>query len=159
MAALAGAANIIAIGGLADIVIRLGIEASGAFSRWRNASKAVYRLLNDLKTLTDLVYQIRVLADEYSQSLFASEDLESQLPHLDSSLHNIQSLLAEVRQCAEGCKSDTDDSWLKQWSKDMIWAIDENRVRGLCEKIEQGIVALNSSLSLIGRWVGLFYSQ
>jgi hypothetical protein len=57
-------ANAFAIVGLAGVIIRYSIQVSDLYVRWRDASKAVARLLMNLKDLSELVAEVRSFANE-----------------------------------------------------------------------------------------------
>ena len=151
MEKLSIAANAFAVVGLADVVFRLGIEAFDLYSHYRNASKNVPRLVTDLKTLADIVAQVRVFVDEYNRSPYMLEDSQALLPQLESALQACKRELEELKGVIENVKTDASDGWLKRWSKGLSCALDDQKILGSCQQIERSNVVLNTALSLTGR--------
>ena len=151
MEKLSVAANAFAVVGLADVVFRLGIEALDLYSRCRNASKNVPRLVADLKTLGDIVAQVRAFVDEYNRSPYMLEDSQVLLPQLETALQDCKRELEELKGAVENTKNDASDGWFKRWSKGLSWALDDQKILGSCQQIERYNVVLNTALSLTGR--------
>ena len=151
MEKLSRAANAFAVVGLADVVFRLGIEAVDLCSRYRNASKNVPRLVADLKTLADIVAQVRAFVDEYNRSPYMLEDSQVLLPQLETALRDCKRELEELKGVTEDAKNDSNDGWFKRWSKGLIWALDDQKILGSCQQIERYNIVLNTALSLTGR--------
>lgn len=148
---ISGPANAFAIVGLADVVVRLVVQVSDIYNRCNNASKDVPRLLGDLKTLAGIVTQVRAFADEYNRSPFLLDDSQTLLPQLEITLKDCELELRALQQVANNAKSGGTDGWFKQWSKDLSWALNDDKVQRSCQKIEAYKVTLNTALSLIGR--------
>ena len=151
MSNISTAANAFAVVGLADVVFRLGIASSDLYSRCRNASKDVPRLLSDLKNLANIVAQVRAYADEYSRSPYALEDSQALLPQLETTLQCCKGELEELERMAKNDKSNANDTWFKQWGKGLSWALDNQKVLRSCQQIERYMVTVNTALSLTGR--------
>lgn len=151
MSNISTAANAVAVVGLADVVFRLGIASLDLYSRCRNASKDVPRLLSDLKNLANIVAQVRAFADEYSRSPYALEDSQPLLPQLETTLQCCKRELEELEQIAKNDESNTNDAWFKQWGKGLSWALDDQKVLKSCQQIERYMVSLNTGLALTGR--------
>jgi hypothetical protein len=105
MADLSKAANAFAVVGLADVVFRLGIEASEIYSRCRNASRNVFILLSNLQTLADIIAKVRAFADDYSR-----EYPTASLPELESALRDCQRELEDLKRTANSMKTDPNDT-------------------------------------------------
>ncbi|ERF76472.1 hypothetical protein EPUS_06134 [Endocarpon pusillum Z07020] len=151
MSTYSTAANAFAVVGLADVVFRLGIASSDLYLRCRNASKDVPRLLSDLKTLSEIVAQVRAFASEYSRSPYALEDSQVLLPQLETTLRCCKRELEELERIAKNDKSNANDAWFRQWGKGLGWALDDQKVLKSCQQIERYMVTLNTALSLTGR--------
>jgi hypothetical protein len=97
------AANACAIVGLADIVFCLAITSSEIYFRYRNASKDMIRLLRDLKTLADIVAQVRAFADGYNQLPYALEGSQCPLLQLETILQGCKQELEEIERIGKKC--------------------------------------------------------
>jgi hypothetical protein len=103
------AANACAVVGLADVVFRLGVGLSDLYFCCRNASKEVPRLLSDLKTIADIVAQVRAFADEYGRSPYGLEHSQVLLPELETALRCCRRELEELERFVNNVRSDTSD--------------------------------------------------
>jgi hypothetical protein len=144
-------ANCFAVVGLADVLVRLSVQASGIYERYRTSSKDAARLLKELKTLVDIVTEVRVYANDYKQSPYVLDDGLTQLPQLEETLQACKTEVEALIQSAEAATGSLIDGWLKHVSRGLKWALDDGKVRESCQRIEQLKATLITILALTGR--------
>lgn len=139
---LSATANAFSVVGLADVVIRSGIEVAGLYKRYSNASQTVTRLVRDLGGLTDIVLRVRDFA--------TASNLQD--PQLENILRDCEGELGALKRDIQNTQQNAGDGWaLKVW-KGLNWAaLDENRMVQSCRDIERYKASLNLILTLIGR--------
>lgn len=148
---LSSAANAIAVVGLADVVFRLSIEAADLYSKCRNASKSISRLQDDLRTLADIVAQVRTFATDYGQSPFVQDDSQDLMPELETILGRCERELEEIKKVAENAEKKSSDGWYMQIRKGLTWAFDDKKISELCLALEKYKATLHTTLLLTGR--------
>lgn len=142
MAGLSATANASAIVGLADVVIRRGIEVAGLYSSYSKAPQTVNRLVKDLGSLTDIVLRVKDFAT----------DSNLPDPQLKNTLRECENELVTLKRDIENAREKALDSWTVMFGKRVIWAaLDENRMLQSCRDVERYKASLNVVLSLIGR--------
>jgi hypothetical protein len=68
---ISSVANCFAVVGLADVLIRLSVHASGIYERYRTSSEGAASLLEQLKALVSIVAEVGVYADAYKNKVTA----------------------------------------------------------------------------------------
>ncbi|CAG8959578.1 hypothetical protein HYFRA_00001480 [Hymenoscyphus fraxineus] len=152
-------ANAFAIVGLADVVLRLSIEAAELYSRYSNASQTVNRLIRDLGNLVDIVTHVRAFTADYNNSPFVVDDSQSLVPQLENTLRDCEGELQDLKRIAESARRNTTDGWFQHVKKGFSWAIDEKTVLQSCQQIEKYKATLNTTLSLTGRQNDLIFRR
>lgn len=149
METLSVVANVSAVVQIADVIVRLGMETAGIYSRFRNTSNDISCLLDKIKLLVIAVGHIRAFKNEHDQSLYAQGDSASLMLHLEVILRACERELVTLRQFASSKKVETTDGWAKQLAKSLTWMVQDQRVSKSCQRIESLKMSLNSVLSLI----------
>lgn len=129
-------ADAFGIVGLADAVFRLGIASSDLYFRSRTASEDVARLLSDLRNLANIVAQVRAFADEYRRSPYVLDDSQVLLPELETALQCCKQELDELERIVKSVKNNANDAWFKQWGKGLSWALNDQEILSLANKLK-----------------------
>lgn len=153
MAGLSAAANVLSVVGLADIVFRLGINTADLCSRYRNASKDISSLVDELQAFVETVTQIRLYLDEYRQSPYTQEDGQTPPQELFKTLSDCKTELQELKRFAVENESRPDDGMAVQMMKRWRWTSQQVRVSKSREKIKYLNINLQTNLMYMGRYL------
>jgi hypothetical protein len=160
MAAFSTAANAFSVVGLADVVFRLGVDTASLYSRFRNASKDIASLVDEIKAFVEIIAQIRVYLDEYRQSPYAQSDGQSLMLQLSKILSDCEKELRDIQQLANKHKREPNDGLAMQMMKSWGWTLQNKQVSECCKRIRLLNTNLQTILIFIGRYIisSSFYS-
>lgn len=153
MAGLSTAANAFSVVGLADVVFRLGVNTADLYSRYRNASKDISSLVDELQAFVETVAQIRLYLDEYLQSPYTQADGQSLPLQLFKTLSDCETELQNLKQFAGENESRPDDGMAIQMMKRWRWASQQVHVLKSRERIRHLNMNIQTILVLIGRYL------
>lgn len=151
MADLGATANAFAVVGLADIVFRTSTDLYELLTRCRSASKSASQLLFELRSLSAIVAQVRIIAAEEKRESGISDDGQALLKEVEAILGDCERELGGLREAALSAVTKSGDGWLKQWVGNLGWALDDQRVAKACQQLERHKTALIAAHSVIGR--------
>lgn len=152
MEAFSTAANAFSVIGLADVVFRLGVDTASLYSRYRNASKDIASLVDEIQAFVEIIAQIRVYLDEYRQSPYAQSDGQSLLPQLSKILSDCEKELRYIQQLANKHKREPNDGLAMQMMKSWRWTL-QNDVSKSGKRIRHLNMNLQNIFLLIGGYV------
>lgn len=156
MAGLSTAANAFSVVGLADIVFRLGVNTADLYSRYRNASKDISSLVNELQAFVETVAQIRLYLDEYLQSPYTQADGQSPPLHLFKTLSDCETELQNLKRFTGENGSRPDDGMAVQIMKRWRWTSQQGHVLNSRERIKHLNTNLQIVLFVMGGYLLLF---
>lgn len=151
MAALSAAANAFSVVGLIDVVFRLGVDTASLYSRYRNASNDIDRLVDEIQAFVASLSQIRVFLDEYHRSPYVQEDGQALPPQFSKTLSDCEKELRDLQQLATKNKNEPHDGLAMQMLKSWRWALQPEHVSKSRKQIRHHNINLQTILVLIGR--------
>lgn len=152
MAGLSAAANVFSVVGLADIVFRLGVNTADLYSRYRDASKDIASLVDEIQAFVETVTQIRLYLDEYRQSPYTQTDGQTPPPQLSKTLSDCETELLNLKRFAVENGSRPDDGLAVQMMKRFRWTSQQVQVLKSRERIGHLNMILQTNLVHVGRY-------
>lgn len=146
------AANISAMVGLADVVLRSGKRLYDLYERCRAAPASRALLLAEISATTSIVAQARVFLGEYQTSAFAHENRQS-LPQINTVINLIHQEFELLCSVILGSQATVRDNWFIQLTKGFRWALSEQAIADSCNRLHRLTASMIAALSVTGRCV------